>query len=189
MPPSTIFQRKGNSKQQRMGGWFSSTIAWNWGLWKPTLTFCIANYYAALLSNHNMKWGRKVHKIGLLRRFMRIAWTLNSSTRRYLRSFSPPWPVLHHLQPYDGTLWVSLSFKLDKVGLCAITCKYLGSAHILFTWLWESWSSRMAAIILSISKSIYCHWIQMLMLSVFSHSPLLLVAGRLKNILSFSRLQ
>ena len=177
MPPSTIFQRKGNSKQQRMGGWFSSTIAWNWGLWKPTLTFCIANYYAALLSNHNMKWERKVHKIGLLRRFMRIAWTLNSSTRRYLRSFSPPWPVLHHLQPYDGT-------SSPQHCECQV-----GQSWSLFTWLWESWSSRMAAIILSISKSIYCHWIQMLMLSVFSHSPLLLVAGRLKNILSFSRLQ
>ena len=106
-------------------GWeaSSATIAWNWGLWKPTLTFCTANYYAALLSNHNMKWERKVHKIGLLRRFMRIAWTLNSSTRRYLRSLCPPWPVLHHHQPYDGTC--SPQFSECQVGQNWSLCKYL----------------------------------------------------------------
>ena len=74
-------------------------------------------------SNHNMKWERKVHKIGLLRRFMRIAWTLNSSTRRYLRSLCPPWPVLHHHQPYDGTC--SPQFSECQVGQNWSLCKYL----------------------------------------------------------------
>ena len=70
-----------------------------------------------------MKWERKVHKIGLLRRFMRIAWTLNSSHRRYLRYLCPPWPVLHHLQPYDGTC--SPQFSECQVGQNWSLCKYL----------------------------------------------------------------
>ena len=54
---------------------------------------------------------------------MRIAWTLNSSTRRYLRSFSPPWPVLHHLQPYDGTS--SPQYCECEAGQSWSLCNYL----------------------------------------------------------------
>ena len=91
-------------------------------------------------SNHNMKWERKVHKIGLLRRFMRIPWTLNSSTRRYLDIYAPSarlgqfYTTTNHMRDLQSSiLWVSSWTKLVSVQI---------PDHILFTWLWESWSSR-----------------------------------------------